>query len=277
MININQVTKTYGTTKALNNVSLHIEEHSIIGLIGANGAGKSTLMKLIAGHINPDEGLVEVTRQSPYSNICLLSDFEKLLETYSLRKLYKLLPEYYHNFDLAFAKELARDFNVNEKKSYNRLSKGQKGKVNTILALASRSEITLLDETYISLDAPSRHKLFNIILDEFQKHPRTFIISTHYIDEVSRIFDEIVLINQGELLLHEAKDLVESKALTVFCPTILGDELLSQKNIISKEAIGSRTFYSIYDELNDLNHSELEISSTPLEKWFVQMIGGHDV
>lgn len=277
MIKLKNVTKTYDDIHALDQITFSIETHSIIGLIGANGAGKSTLMKLIAGLIKESSGTVDVNREYPFSNICLMSDFEKLLESYSLKNLYKLMPEYYPNFDVKFAKSLAQILDVNEKKNYIKLSKGQKGKINTIIALASRAEITLLDETYISLDAPSRHKLFNIILDEYQTHPRTFIVSTHYVDEVSKIFDEILLINHGKLLVHEKKDLVEEKALTLFCPTELGDERLKNKNIIHRESIGKRTFYSLYDTIDDLDLSGIEVSVTPIEKWFVHMIGGNDV
>lgn len=277
MIKFNDISKKFDKTLALDHISFEIQDHSIIGLIGANGAGKSTLMKIIAGLIKATSGSAEVKRQYPYSNICLMSDFEKMLESYSLKKLYKLMPEYYPSFDVNFAKSLAAIFEVNEKKSYIKLSKGQRGKINTIIALASRAEITLLDESYISLDAPSRHKLFNIILDEFQNHPRTFIISTHYVDEVSRIFDEILLIHEGKLLVHDQKDSIEEKSLTLFCSSEIGQERLKNKNVIYTESIGKRSFYSIFDTIDDIDLTDIEVSVTPLEKWFVHMIGGQHV
>ena len=280
MIKLNDVTKIYdgkSETIALNQVSAEIKEHSIVGLIGANGAGKSTLMKIIAKHSHPTSGEVVLKQNyEHYSNISFLSDQEKLIENYSLKELYKLMPEFYKDFNIDLARKVSETLEVNEKKNYSKLSKGQKGKVNLVLSLASRAYITLLDETHISLDAPSRKKFFDLLLEDYHEHPRTYLISTHYVDEISQLFDDIIVLDHGKLVVHESKDLIEEKSLTVFGNTESGEKLLKPFNVINREVIGKRTFFSVFDDLSsiekELRASDFEISITPLEKWFIQLV-----
>jgi len=280
MIKLDQVSKIYAGKKetiALNQVTAEIKEHSIVGLIGANGAGKSTLMKIIAKHCHPTSGNVTLKQNyEHYSNISFLSDQEKLIENYSLKELYKMMPEFYKDFNIDLARKVSSILEINEKKNYSKLSKGQKGKVNLVLSLASRAYITLLDETHISLDAPSRKKFFDLLLEDYHDHPRTYIISTHYVDEISQLFDDIIVLDHGELIVHESKDLIEEKSLTVFGNTELGEELLKPFNIINRDVIGKRTFFSVFDDLsgieNKLQSSDFEVCITPLEKWFIQLV-----
>ena len=283
LIKLNQVYKIYNSDKikttALNNVSLNIKEHSIVGLIGANGAGKSTLLKLISGHITSTSGVLNITRkpEGKYSNICLMKDIEKLLDSYKVKELLKVIPTFYKDFDYEFFEILVKTFNINKRKSYEKLSKGQQGAINLSIALASRAYITLLDETYISLDAPSRNKFFDILLEDFSKRPRTIIISTHYIDEVSNLFDDIILIDNGKIIVHEEKDVLEEKTFTILGDSTLGQEILKEKNVINVDFIGKKSVFSVYDTLdNDINekllNNNFDISITPLEKWFIQMI-----
>ena len=89
------------------------------------------------------------------------------------------------------------------------MSKGEKGKANIIVALASQSKITIFDETYVSLDAPNRKLFFDLLIEDYTENPRTIIISTHYIDEVSNLFEEILLIEKGQMLVHETKNDLE--------------------------------------------------------------------
>lgn len=277
MIHLKGISKSYNNQYALHDINETIKENTIVGLVGANGAGKTTLMKIIAGHLFSSDGEVTLDKTySDYSNICLLSDNETLLENYSLKEILGFLPEYYPNFDKKLAIQLADLLNINIKKSFSKLSKGQKGKFNIVIALSSRAYITLLDETYISLDAPSRHQFFDLLLEDYRIFPRTIIISTHYIDEVNRLFDDIMVLDKGKVIVHEEKDLLEEKCMTIMGPTEMGDQILSEYNIIHKEMIGKRTLYSVYDDISSIEktliQNNFEISITPLEKWFIHLI-----
>lgn len=277
MIQLKKLSKFYHDQMALKSITSVIKENKILGLVGTNGAGKSTLMKIIANQITASSGSITLEKSyGDYNNICLLSDKETILENYSLKDILAFLPEYYPDFNQDVADKLIQLFQINPKKDFSKLSKGQKGKFNLVIALSSRAYITLLDETYISLDAPSRHLFFNILLEEYHAFPRTFIISTHYVDEVNRLFDDIMVLNKGEILVHEAKDILEEKCLTLLGPTAIGDELLKNIQILHKETIGKRTLYSIFDDITSIEKQliaeQFEISFTPLEKWFIHLI-----
>jgi ABC-2 type transport system ATP-binding protein len=212
----------------------------------------------------------------------MMSDSEKLFDSYSLKNILPLMKEFYPDFAYELVDELVDLLKISKKKNYEKMSKGQKGKFNLIIALASRAWFTLLDETYISLDAPSRHKIFEWILNDYEAFPRTFIISTHYVDEVSRIFEEIILIDQGCILLHDEKDSIESKTWTIYGNTNQGQELLKEKNILSEERLGNKSMFSLFDDIEDIREQLLlnnyDVSVTPLEKWFVHTInkGGNN-
>lgn len=277
MIHLKGISKSYNHQNALSNINETIKKNTIVGLVGANGAGKTTLMKIIAGQILSTDGEITLDKTfDHYSNICLLSDNEAILENYSLKEVLAFLPEYYPNFDKELALNYARLLDVNVKKSFSKLSKGQKGKFNLVIALSSRAYITLLDETYISLDAPSRHQFFDLLLEDYRTFPRTIIISTHYIDEVNRLFDDIIVLDKGKIIVHEEKDVLEEKCMTIMGPTDLGDQLLTKFNVIHREEIGKRTIYSLYDDISSIEKElilkNFEISVTPLEKWFIHLI-----
>lgn len=282
--NISKVFKGMRENKtALDNISFILEENRICGLIGSNGAGKTTLLKLLANHIFPTEGQVTFNQHNINENnnihqdICLMGDKEILFNSYNVKTLLKIASYYYPNWDNNYVQKLMKIFGLKGNEKYNKLSKGQKGKVNIIIALASKAKITIFDETYISLDAPSRKKFFDLLIEDYTECPRTIILSTHYIDEASKILEDILLIDNAKLLLHETKDQLEEKSITLMGNQQLGENLLRDINVINKESFGSMCAFSIYDTLSHELRKELvthgfEISITPLEKWFVHMI-----
>ncbi len=282
--NISKIYKNSKESKAaLKNISFSLGENKICGLIGSNGAGKTTLLKLIANHIFPSEGQITFN-DTPFTddhdiqqNICLMEDQQPLFNTYHLKELFEIAASIYPNWDDEYAQRLVMVFSLNLNKKYSKMSKGEKGKANIIVALASQSKITIFDETYVSLDAPNRKLFFDLLIEDYTENPRTIIISTHYIDEVSNLFEEILLIEKGQMLVHETKNDLEEKSLTVLGDKTLGEKLLSDVNIIHRESFGGKCAFSIYDTLtethkNQLKNHDFQLSITPVEKWFIHMI-----
>lgn len=287
--NISKVFKGMREDKtALDNISFTLEENRICGLIGSNGAGKTTLLKLMANYIFPSEGKITFNKNTFDENsnlrqdICFMGDQELLYSSYKVNAIFKIASSFYPNWDSNYAEKLMDIFGLKGTEKYSKLSKGQKGKVNIIIALASKAKVTIFDETYISLDAPSRKKFFDLLIEDYTEYPRTIILSTHYIDEASKIFEDILLIDNAKLLLHETKDKLEDKSITLMGNQELGERLLKDINVIHKESFGSMCAFSIYDTISDSLRKELvnhvfEISITPVEKWFVHMISREEV
>lgn len=286
-IEFKNISKLYKGSKenkaALKNISFSLIENKIYGLIGSNGAGKTTLLKLIANYIYPSSGEISFNDPTSIDNsniqqdICFMGDRQPLFNSYNSKTLFQVASSFYPNWDHDYSQRLINDFSLDISKKYSKLSKGEKGKVNIIIALASRSKITIFDETYISLDAPSRIKFFNLLIEDYTENPRTVIISTHYIDEVSKLFEDIILIDDGQLLVHESKDNLEEKSLTIFGAKDLGEKLLEGVNVTHKESFGKMCSFSVYDTLPEtlikqLREHNFQISITSVEKWFVHMI-----
>lgn len=286
-IEFKNVSKIYKGSKenkaALKNVSFSLMENKIYGLIGSNGAGKTTLLKLIANSLFSTEGQITINdttfmdNSNIHQDICFMPDYHPLFDSYTLKTLFEIASSFYPNWDHNYAQKLIDDFSLKPTKKYSKMSKGEKGKVNIMIALASRSKITIFDETYISLDSPSRKKFFDLLVEDYIENPRTVIISTHYIDEVSKLFEDIILIDEGKLLVHECKDHLEEKSLTILGAPNLGEQLLKGVNIIHKESFGGMCAFSIYDTLSEKQRKQLKdhdfkISITPVEKWFLHML-----
>ncbi|PKR77170.1 ABC transporter ATP-binding protein [Halalkalibacillus sediminis] len=219
-IEAKELRKVYGKEVALQSFSSKLEGDKIIGLLGKNGAGKTTFLRLLAGHFQPSKGDLTVGGEKPFNNrnvskdICFVAEANNFKEKFRVRDVLKVASKYYPNWDHARAMELVKVFKLKERQKVKGLSKGMSSALGIIIGLASRAPITIFDEPYIGLDASFRSTFYDLLLEEYELHPRTFILSTHLIDEVSKLFEEVVIIHEGELMLHEkATDLSEQHLL----------------------------------------------------------------
>ena len=191
------ISKSYKDNKVLDNVSLNIEQGKIYGLIGRNGVGKTTLMSIMTGQNPADSGDVTYNGQPVWENAEALSHicFSREINTKSLlgmnnqkvKEYLRLASIYYKNWDKDMAEELVKRFGIDKKKKVCNLSKGMLSMLTVIIGLASKAEITILDEPAAGLDVIVREEFYKLIIDEQQENGRTFIISTHIIDNIYKI------------------------------------------------------------------------------------------
>ena len=204
------ISKSYKDNKVLDNVSLNIEQGKIYGLIGRNGVGKTTLMSIMTGQNPADSGDVTYNGQPVWENAEALSHicFSREINTKSLlgmnnqkvKEYLRLASIYYKNWDKDMAEELVKRFGIDKKKKVCNLSKGMLSMLTVIIGLASKAEITILDEPAAGLDVIVREEFYKLIIDEQQENGRTFIISTHIIEEAANVFEEvIILINEEHI------------------------------------------------------------------------------
>ncbi|WML28914.1 ABC transporter ATP-binding protein [Neobacillus sp. OS1-32] len=208
IIECNGLTKVFGSTKALNHFSCKIEENTITGLIGRNGAGKSTLLKIIAGYMEQTSGEIQVFSENPFNNLFVSANLIFVHEqltlptALNLQEILEAMGKFYKNWDRELAQRLFEYFSFHPSQYYNGLSKGMRSTFNTILGLAARTPLTLFDEPTTGMDAAVRKDFYRALLKDYIANPRTIILSSHHLEEIEDLLEDILLMKQGGNLLH---------------------------------------------------------------------------
>lgn len=206
LLQFQSVSKSYGSRKALNDVSFSIGPGKIIGLLGTNGSGKSTLMKITAGLLPVYSGSVTVAGQPLDLNTKSIVSFmpdRPLTESWmKVRDAITFYSDFYSDFDMAKALQMLDFMNLNPKDRISSLSKGMNERLQLTLALSRNAKLYLLDEPIGGVDPVARTKILDAIV-EFYSEDSSLIISTHLVKDIERIFDEVIFIKNGELVLHE--------------------------------------------------------------------------
>ncbi len=208
-IKICDVSKYYRDVRALNEIDLELKSGTIYGLLGRNGAGKSTLLKIIADRIKPSSGRVlydgEITLDDVTSRDLYFSEPEKTMPDFiKVKELCYYTSQFYPKFNLIEALQTLKDFGVNEKKRLNQLSTGHFAIVRSIVALQTRARFIFLDEPTLGHDAVNRESLYNEILRIYREEENTIVLSTHLIDEISNLLEEVIFIDRGQIVLEES-------------------------------------------------------------------------
>jgi len=204
--------KYYGAKAAINKLNLTIPDGRIIGLIGRNGSGKTTLMKLCAGQLDATEGHVNVFGNAPIDNLKTLSNVVYTFHGYAYPgrlKLQEILSNYalmFKDFDLVFAKKLLNYFDLRTTLKFRELSQGMASIFNFACGLACRCRLTMFDEPLSGMDVTVRKAAYEVLLRDYAEYPRTIIISSHMLAELERILSDILLIDEGRLVLFENID-----------------------------------------------------------------------
>lgn len=271
LIECHDLTKKYKDTIALNNFSCKIDENKIIGLIGRNGAGKTSFLKICAGYIKPTSGEINIFGQKVFDNINVLGNMIFIDEEIQydtnlrLKDILELGKAYYKNWDEDFAKKLLAFFGLNEKKKYKKLSRGMKTQFNIIMGISSRMPLTIFDEPTLGLDAAFRKEFYNILLKDYMNHPRTIIISSHLLNEIENLLEEIILIDKGELVLHKPIEAIQNYAVILNGKKDIIEEFIKNKEILSNDQLGNNLIVGIKndlskDELTYLNENNIDVS-----------------
>ncbi|SFF91667.1 ABC transporter ATP-binding protein [Blastococcus tunisiensis] len=221
---VHDVTMRFRDHTALDGISTAIEQDGITGLLGRNGAGKTTLMQLLTGHRVPTGGGIEVFGARPYENddvlrrICFIKEGQRYPDHFRVRDALDAAALVFPDWDADTAATLLRDFELPAKRPIKKLSRGMNSAVGIIIGLASRARLTLFDEPYAGLDVVARHLFYDRLLADYAERPRTIVISTHLIEEISDLLERVLLIDRGRLLLDTDAESVRSSAVTVRGP-----------------------------------------------------------
>lgn len=207
------ISKQYKKKEVLHDINLTIEQGKIYGLVGRNGAGKTTLLSIMTAQ-NPAtrgtvtcDGMPVWENQKALDHLCFSRELNTLSvlgpNTIKVREYLQMARTYYPNWDREMEQRLVAQFELNTKKKISKLSKGMLSMVTIIVALASKADITILDEPVAGLDVVARDDFYRLLLEEHEATGRTFIVSTHIIEEAANVFEQVIFLKDGEILLKE--------------------------------------------------------------------------
>ena len=212
MIEIKNVSKTYGDVKSLENINSTIAAGSIYGLIGSNGSGKSTLLRIMSGIMRGDEGQIDYDGESVFENpdvkksFVFLSDEQYFLPGSTLDEMAGIYASFYPDFSREKYHELAKLFNLPYDRKINTFSKGMKKQASVLLALASNVKYILCDETFDGLDPVMRQLVKKLLANEVVTNGMTAVIASHNLREIEDICDHIGLLHKGGILFESELD-----------------------------------------------------------------------
>ena len=277
MIKFSNVTKTYKSTTAINDISFDICENKIYCLLGRNGAGKTTFLKLIAGHLNASQGEIMIDNQkvSTFNMPVCVNFIESRSSQFNLKvgALINLANSLQDDFDLDFAKNMMKKFKLDKNKKYKQLSFGMKTMLTTLLSLASNSKVVILDEPVVGFDAIMRERFYELVQTSFEYHPRIIIVSTHLIDEISKVAEDIIIIDKGSILLHSSINDIDVKTYSLTGQTNEVKNATKGLNVIGEKTVGGFTTAYIFGDRILLKDS-IKLKSLGLQEFFINIVGG---
>jgi ABC-2 type transport system ATP-binding protein len=244
VVEVNDLTKKFGKFTAVDDVSLRIEENTIYGLLGRNGAGKTTLMQLLTGQQFATSGRISIFGESPVENagvlgnICFIKESQAYPEDFKPKHVFESAPWFFQNWDVEFAESLIAEFRVPVNRRIRKLSRGQVSAVGVIVGLASRAPLTFFDEPYLGLDAVARQTFYDRLLEDFSENPRTVILSTHLIDEVSSLLEHVLVIDDGQVIIDDNADTLRGAATTISGARAAVDAFVGSRAVLHREVLG---------------------------------------
>ena len=210
MIEIEKLSKKYFRTRALNEISLQVEEGRVVGVLGENGSGKSTLFKILAGVARPSFGEVyimgqkvgvETRRVTSY-----LPEINPFYEWMTVAEQLVFLSQFYPEWDDGKTSELLRLMELDPGAKIGELSRGQQARLKVVAAFSWPSRLVLMDEPLGGIDPPSRRRIVSALFDEYRVGEQTVLISTHLINEIEEVIEDVIFLRDGEVTLQGNAD-----------------------------------------------------------------------
>ncbi|EJS10135.1 ABC transporter ATP-binding protein [Bacillus mycoides] len=206
LLKIENLWKRYGLKVVIRELNIEITEGKIVGLVGDNGSGKTTLLKMIAGLQHPSEGSIVINGKKvgleTKEIVSFMSDKPVFDDWMTVKDSLFFYRDFYKDFDIQKAVDTIAEFKIPLEERITALSKGMVEKLQIILTFSRKAKLYVLDEPLGGIDLVSREHVLNLIL-QFYREDCTILISTHLINEVENIFDEVIFLKDGEIVLYE--------------------------------------------------------------------------
>lgn len=276
------ISVSYKEFEALSDINFTLENGKIYGLIGRNGAGKTSLLSLLAAYRKATNGEITIDGESIFENeqamaqVTFIHPTDYKDEYDTIIQFFELAERYRPTFNRKYAEQLAELFQLPLKKPLRKLSTGMQSAFNVTMGLANRTSITLFDEAYQGMDAPTREIFYKEILEEQARHPRLFILSTHLVSEMEYLFDEVLIIHKGNLIMQEETDSLLQKGFSVTGAISEVEEIAAGLNVLSEQQLGGTKSVMVYGQLpkekeDSVKQKGLELGNVSLHDLFIQL------
>jgi ABC-2 type transport system ATP-binding protein len=283
-ISVTRLTRRYRAHTALDNVAIEVSAATITGLLGRNGAGKTTLMRILGGQEFPSSGSVRVLGGPPAENEDVLRRLvlvreDQVYPDIKVGQAVRAASWFYPNWDSALADSLLDDFGVRADRAVLKLSRGQRSALGIAIGLAARAEVTMFDEPYAGLDAVARQVFYDRLLADFTEFPRTVLLSTHLIDEAAALFEGIIVLDRGRVVLDAAADVLRGVAIRASGPCLAVDALAEGRPVWERRRLGSQASVVMVgplsaDDRERARSSGLDLAPLSLQQVVVQAAAG---
>lgn len=286
IIEVRNLTKRYKDKLALDDISFDIQKDVIYGFLGRNGAGKTTAMSILTAQNLPTGGQVRVFGEDPYENarvlsrMCFVRESQKYPDDATPRHAFAAARMFFPRWDQELADELREEFQLPMKRAIKKLSRGQLSAVGVIIGLASRAEITFFDEPYLGLDAVARQIFYDRLLADYAMQPRTVLLSSHLIDEVSSLIERVLVIDEGRIIMDETAEDTRDQATNVIGDSAVIEKALNGREVIHRENLGRVASVTFLGRLDDTERATfaaagLDLAPVSLQQLIVRRTQQH--
>ncbi|API92782.1 ATP-binding cassette domain-containing protein [Virgibacillus pantothenticus] len=267
-----KLTKKQRQMFTLKDLSLSIQENTIIGVIGRNGAGKTTLLKILAGLWRGSSGNVRVFGEDPFNslrvsaNTIYISNEMVFPSSLSLSALLTEAGRFYPSWNDRIARRLFDYFAFRSNDLYTQLSTGKRNTFNAIIGLSSRCPITIFDEPTTGMDQAVRNDFYRALLKDYLEVPRTILFSSHHLEEIEELLEYVLLLDKGKKQFYLPMDELKHEAIGLTGRTELIYTYIHGKTVIYRESMGADTTYVVVkaNEVNMGKAKRLGIHVTPV-------------
>ena len=281
--------KSYGDKEVLHNLDLTIEPGKIYGLIGRNGAGKTTLLGILTAQNTKNSGEVTYDGQPVWENqkaledICFSRELQATLfsgpNNLKVKHYLSSAAIYCSRWDRDYAGRLLEEFKLETKKKISQLSKGQMSMVTILIALASRAPVTILDEPAAGLDVVMRERFYQLLLEDFSQTGRTFIVSTHIIEEAASVFERVIILDEGRIIENAPTDELIDQFRYVSGRDDEVDRVCNGLEVLSVHQMGRHKTVAVRGDavkLAEALEGDVDVAPMNLQNVFVALCGHGD-
>ncbi len=275
------VSKKYGRKQVLQDIYLELETGHCYGLLGRNGAGKTTLLNIIMQRVKRDGGKLILDEEKLDNNDRLMrkmfcvSDSGTYPPELKLKTVFRLTEMMYDKFDMDYAIELSKKFQLDLKEKVGALSTGYTTIYKVILALSSNADFVFLDEPVLGLDVNMRELFYRELAKKMADNEACYVISTHLIEEAQSLIDRVIIVHDKGILIQGDVDELLSQYVSVSGKTNAVDTYIEDKQVIGTETMGSFKTVVISEEgYGDKSTENIKIENITLQKLFYYLTGG---